>query len=280
MAAVIPAVTKLSSRVIRILGCNPGPMTLQGTNTYLLGTGKRRILIDTGDDDVPQYIIHLRNVLKHEGCDLEHIILTHWHHDHVGGLKNVMETQKNCKVWKFPRTEGEELPEGVKIDMLKDQDEISVDGATVKVIHTPGHTTDHIILFLNEENAVLSGDCVLGEGTAVFEDLHDYMKSLNYILKLNPDVIYPGHGNVIQDPLKKIQYYIDHRNERETQILEVLKNNLHEDFTDLELVKIIYTDIAEKMYRAAAFNVNHHLIKLKKENKVQLVNDKWKYVTH
>ncbi|GLV45778.1 uncharacterized protein CBL_02798 [Carabus blaptoides fortunei] len=280
MAAVIPAVTKLSSRVIRILGCNPGPMTLQGTNTYLLGTGKRRILIDTGDDDVPQYIIHLRHVLKHEGCDLEHIILTHWHHDHVGGLKNVMETQKNCKIWKYPRTEPEDLPEGVKIEMLKDQDEISVEGATVRVIHTPGHTTDHVILFLNEENAVLSGDCVLGEGTAVFEDLHDYMKSLNYILKLNPDVIYPGHGNVIQDPLKKIQYYIDHRNERETQILEVLKNNLHEDFTEMDLVKIIYTDIAEKMHRAAAFNVNHHLMKLKKDNKVQFVNNKWKYVTH
>lgn len=82
--------------------------------------------------------------------------------------------------------------------MLKDKQEIGVEGATVQIIHTPGHTTDHIILFLKEENAVLSGDCVLGEGTAVFEDLYEYMNSLQQILKLNPDIIYPGHGNVIQ----------------------------------------------------------------------------------
>lgn len=82
--------------------------------------------------------------------------------------------------------------------MLKNKQEISVEGATVKIVHTPGHTTDHVVLYLQEENAILSGDCVLGEGTAVFEDLYEYMKSLENILKINPDIIYPGHGNVIQ----------------------------------------------------------------------------------
>lgn len=86
----------------------------------------------------------------------------------------------------------------VDVKSLADGQEIAVDGAKVKVVHTPGHTTDHCILCLNETEAVFSGDCILGEGTAVFEDLYDYMKSLEHILAIKPAIIYPGHGNIIE----------------------------------------------------------------------------------
>lgn len=279
MASVIPAVTKISPRVRRILGCNPGLMTLQGTNTYIVGTGKRRILIDTGDADVPQYINHLRSVLEYENIDLAHIFLTHWHHDHVGGLNDILgeltEYTKNCEVWKFPCYEDEKIHKD--LISFKDGQEISVEGATLRVLHTPGHTTDHVVFHLLEDNAIFSGDCILGEGTAVFEDLYDYLESLRTMLDVQPSVIYPGHGNVIYDPIDRIQYYLCHRQQREQQIIDVLSKNRKRSLSECDLVTLIYTDIPKKLIKAAESNVIHHLQKLLKEDKVKKVNSTWQY---
>lgn len=279
MASVIPAVTKISPRVTRILGCNPGVLTLQGTNTYIVGTGKRRILIDTGDADVPQYINHLRSVLAYENIDLAHIFLTHWHHDHVGGLDDILEELSdftmNCEIWKFPRYGDEKIHNNLV--SFKDGQEISVEGATLRVLHTPGHTSDHVAFHLVEDNVVFSGDCILGEGTAVFDDLHEYMDSLKTILNVEPKVIYPGHGNIVYDPVGRIQYYLCHRQEREQQIVDVLSNNRKRSFSECDLVTIIYTDLPNQFVKAAEGNVNHHLQKLLKEDKVKKVDTMWQY---
>ncbi|CAH1168301.1 unnamed protein product [Phyllotreta striolata] len=280
MAAVIPAVTKISPRVIRILGCNPGIMTLQGTNTYIVGTGKRRILIDTGEGGVPQYINLLKSVLTYEGIDLAHIFITHWHHDHIGGLSEILndlqEKTKHCQVWKYPSSK-DDINKNEKIEMLKDGQEFAVEGATLRVHHTPGHSDDHVVLHLLEDNVLFSGDCILGEGTAVFEDLYDYMRSLSDIADLKPAVILPGHGNVVQDPIEKIDFYISHRKEREQQIIEFLNSHRDESFDEADLVKNIYEDLPENLAKAAQNNVGHHLVKLFREQKVKKMNDKWMF---
>lgn len=122
---------------------------------------------------------------------------------HVHGIRFDWVREKiltDCDVWKYPRTDAADeytALKNVAVKSLANGQEIIVDGAKVKVIHTPGHTTDHCIFLLDETHGVFSGDCILGEGTAVFEDLYDYMKSLEHILAIKPLVIYPGHGNVI-----------------------------------------------------------------------------------
>ncbi|KAL9885908.1 beta-lactamase-like protein 2 homolog [Glossina fuscipes fuscipes] len=274
--AFIPPVTRLSSSIIRILGCNPGPMTLQGTNTYLLGTGKRRLLIDTGDIDVPEYLQHLGRVLEEERATIGGIILTHWHHDHVGGVKDILRmfADTDCQVYKHPRINETdmcpEIPPNVQIQSLKDQEEYEVVGSKLRIVHTPGHTTDHIIL-TTPEGILFSGDCILGEGTAVFEDLYSYMKSLENILSINPAIIYPGHGNIIEDPIARIKYYIKHRLQREEQILDLFMRNPHKHMKSMDVVKVIYQEVPEHLWSAASLNVGHHLSKLAKEGKLLMV---------
>lgn len=106
----------------------------------------------------------------------------------------------DCNIWKYPRTDAEDTyPElsDLKLNLLENEQIFDTDGISLKVVHTPGHTTDHCILFVNETKELFSGDCILGEGTAVFEDLYDYMKSLELIINENPTTIYPGHGNIV-----------------------------------------------------------------------------------
>ncbi|KAL1458452.1 hypothetical protein WDU94_008606, partial [Cyamophila willieti] len=128
-----------------------------------------------------------------------------------------------------------------------------------RVIHTPGHTTDSIILHLVEENAVFSGDTILGEGTTVFADLISYLQSLQRIRTLNPDIIYPAHGPVVEEPIQTIDFYVKHREEREASIIKILEENKAQPKSTEEIVKIMYNDTLSSFLTQAAVYVPRNI---------------------
>jgi len=211
------------------------------------------VLVDSGEvKTADAYIKLLNSVLSEENATIEHLMITHWHHDHIGGvesvqnlLKRLFPEDKQPTVWKLPRSPNDDgrsdIEKSVQWKPLKNDQVVEVEGAKLQIKYTPGHTSDHACLLLQDENILFSGDCILGEGTSVFEDLHDYMLSLNKILELQPKMIYPGHGPVLDDPLPRIQYYIKHRQQREDEILRMLQEQgSDKPMTEMDIVKLIY----------------------------------------
>jgi glyoxylase-like metal-dependent hydrolase (beta-lactamase superfamily II) len=145
----LPEVERLSASVIRILGGNPGKFTLQGTNTYLIGRGTQRILIDTGEGK-PTWAERLQSVLSEEKATVHQALLTHWHGDHVKGVADLLRICPEATVFKHKPDTGQED--------IHDGQVFSVDGATLTACHTPGHTVDHMVFVFEEEDAMFTGD--------------------------------------------------------------------------------------------------------------------------
>lgn len=281
----IPAVTKLTPLVSRFLGMNPGKFSLQGTNTYLIGQGPRRLLIDTGEG-ADEYTETVSNYLKENNIELDTIILSHWHADHTKGTvpllkklkdKNVQSAPPKVVKYPFPEMDKEKkINEGWSIDeFLDDGQVISNLGFHMSCHLFPGHASDHLCFWLEEDDVLFSADNILGQGTSVFEDLTAYMKSLEGMRRTGKErtkradgqfQIFPGHGPVIENGWEKITEYISQRKKRETQVFTILQEKGPSDARTI--TRQIYEGYPERILDAAQHTTTMQLMKLEDDGVV------------
>ena len=149
-----------------------------------MGRGPSRLLLDTGEGK-PSWSHCLSSILKSEATTISHAIITHGHPDHVGGVKDLLSLCPKVEVYKCTPASGQKP--------IHDRQTFKTEGAKLRAFHCPGHTTDHMAFVLEEENAMFTGDNVLGHGTAVFEDLAVYLDSLSRMREQFYGRAYPGH---------------------------------------------------------------------------------------
>ena len=234
----------------------------------------------------------LEEAITRVGCrEIEGIVLTHAHPDHIGGVNQVRNHVGQMPVYKlpWPTEDGvgasdtkhaaktpahpDTLADG-PLEVLEHGDTVETEGAQLRAIFTPGHAPDHLCFLIEEEQNLFSGDNVLGIGTTVIPaesgNLGDYMDSLERILAENPNQIYPAHGPLIKTGVAKIKEYLSHRRDREQQILDALAAG---DRDAVSMVKRIYVGYPETLHSAAAQSVTSHLKKLERDGRVQSDED-------
>lgn len=183
-----------------------------------MGTGRERILIDTsGGEKAWSDLIH--TTLHAMDIELKHVLLTHWHGDHTGGVPDLIHMWPHLKdeIYKNQLTPGKnqkDITEGQKFQ---------VEGATIRAVHAPGHSADHMCFILEEEDAMFTGDNVLGTGSSAVEDLGIFMNSLQKMYDQNCPKGYPAHGATIENLPLKIKRELKSKFRRERQIMKSLQ---------------------------------------------------------
>ena len=260
----MPAVARLDELATRVLAPNPSPMTLDGTNTYVLaapGSGAA-IVLDPGpdDDDHRERVAHVLADLD-ATCAL--VAVTHHHVDHAEAAP-AWAGHFGCPlVATTPAVAG---PAG---RLVRDGDALQVAGVQLEAVATPGHCADHVAFRL-PTGALLTGDHVLGRGTSVVAhpdgDLAAYLASLRRVLDLGPDALYPGHGPALEeDPAAVVDYYLAHRAFRQQQILAALADGPQ---TPRLLVARIYADVDTSLWPAAEASTRAALATLVAQGRV------------
>ena len=269
--AIYGKVLGLKPHLHRLTAKNPSPFTYTGTGTYIVG-GSSVAVIDPG----PIIEEHIEGIIKAlEGKTLSHIIITHTHLDHSPAAIPLAK-ELGASILAFgPHGIGksggvmdEEVEEGADKNfkptrILKDSEYIEGEGWTLKAIHTPGHTSNHMCFLWIEENVLFTGDHIMGWSTSIVSppdgDMGAYMASLEKIKAIGAKVLYPTHGPAINNSDKFIDELIKHRLNREKNIYEAVKAG-HNSLQNI--TKIVYTHIGPGLIRAAERNTLAHLIYL------------------
>jgi glyoxylase-like metal-dependent hydrolase (beta-lactamase superfamily II) len=246
-------------RIVRVLAPNPGPFTLEGTNTWVVGRDLA-VVIDPGPGDDA----HLQAVVGEAGS-IGAILVTHDHPDHASGAAR-LASLTGAPVHAFKKGKG--------TVRLHDEQMISTGDVHLRVLYTPGHTSDHVTFMAEGTGAMFTGDSVLGRGTAIIDpaegDLAQYLQSLRRMREARPRVIYPGHGPIVFDAVGKLREYEAHRAMREEQVLEALAAGPRRI---ADVVPEIYADVPKELHAAAAVQVAAQMAKLEREDRVARAGD-------
>lgn len=224
-----------------------------GNNTYLL-TGRAPALIDAGVGH-PDHLDAVAAALQ--GAGLALVLVTHGHPDHVGGLPAIKARWPGARV-----LDAGTLAAGV----------VEAGDTRLRVIPTPGHSPDHLCFFDEAAGDVYCGDLIRIGGTIVIPasrggNLRQYLESLRTIRSLGATRLLPGHGPMIEDPVRVIDEYLQHRAEREAQVHAALREGLR---TPEEIAARIYAGLPPELRPAAADSVRAHLIKLREDGEDSL----------
>jgi len=246
-----------------------GAMHPGGTQIYFVGDpNDHMVMVDTGEP----YRSWTQQILDYHAelgkPRISSILITHGHGDHIGGLDRLQQAM-DCPVRCHPKLEpllSQRLDSGC-VRKLRSRETIPTGGGiSLRVLFTPGHEDDHVAYYMAEGRVLFSGDTILGNSSSSVRNLKQYMASLELMARQRPNVICPGHGQIIQNATQRVHWYIEHRQQREEQVVAALEAGA--TMVD-EVVRQVYPRNLRKNLRdAAARNVRTHLVKLTEEKRV------------
>ena len=265
-------------RIERVLASNPSPYTGPGTNTWIVESADAVAIIDPGPVDDS----HARAIAERVGeRRVEAVLVTHTHEDHAPGAKQLRKLT-GAEVL------GHEGAEGVSLDgtladgdvveatefhlpaygyepgpafdpdvRLVDGSEIEVEGLRIRVVHTPGHSDDHLCFLA--DRILFTGDHIMGGSSVMVEKMAPYLESLERLRGLDVEALHPGHGETMTNPSEVIDWYVAHRLQREQEVLQAVRAGAA---SVADIVEVVYRDVDHSLHPLAAVSVRAHLEKL------------------
>jgi glyoxylase-like metal-dependent hydrolase (beta-lactamase superfamily II) len=257
---------------------NPGPLTGSGNHTYLIvGDRGESTLVDAGVGN-EQHLAELRAALDDRHADLTRVVVTHAHSDHSSGAPAIARQHPGVRFEKYPWPA--EDSRAIDWRPLTDGQAVEIGGESLLVVHTPGHAPDHVALWHAASRAAFVGDLVIAGGSVMIPssrggDLREYLRSLERLISLQPDVLYPAHGPEIRNPLEVLNAHLVHRRLREKQVIDALRRG---DSTVPAIAESIYHGLDPGLMAYASENVRAHLAKLEAEGRAIREHDRWTMV--